>query len=41
MAFFAHLWYLREISNVLKKNEPDRSSIYEVIDSEVCAYLNA
>ena len=40
-----HFSYLHELSNILikkkqKKNEPDRSSISEVIDSERCAYLN-
>ena len=40
-------WYLHEISNVVKKkkkkkkNEPERSNISEVIDSETCAYLSA
>ena len=29
------------MSNVLKKNEPHRLSTSEVIDSEICAYLNA
>ena len=29
------------MSNVSKKNEPHRLSICEVIESEICAYLNA
>ena len=41
---YLHFWILHEISNVLKKrkkNEPPWSIISEVIDSEICAYLNA
>ena len=33
--------YVHEFSNVVKKKDPDRQSISEVIDSEKCAYLNA
>ena len=40
-AFFLHFWNLHQIFNVLKKNEPHRSSISGVIASERCAYLNA
>ena len=39
-ALFFHLWYLHETSHVLQKNkkeEPHRSSISAVIDSEICA----
>ena len=36
-----HFQYVYEISNVLKKNEPRRSSISEVIDSKIRAYLTA
>ena len=39
--FSLSFWYLHEISNVLKKNEPHRSIISGVIDSERWAYLNA
>ena len=42
--FFA-FWYLYEISNVLKKkkkkNERHNSSISEITDSKIWAYLNA
>ena len=38
--FFFHFWYLREISNILPKKKPHRSSITEVIDSERYDYLN-
>ena len=34
-------WYLHEISNVLKKNEPHKWIFSGVIDSERWAYLNA
>ena len=34
-------WYAHEIYNVLEKNEPHRSIISGVIDSEIWAYLNA
>ena len=30
-----------EISSALQKNKPHRSSLSEVIDSEICSYLNA
>ena len=36
---FLHLWYLHQISNVLKKKWS--SCISEVIDCERCAFLNA
>ena len=39
-SFFLKFWYLHEIFNVVKKkkkNEPHRSSISEIIDSEVYA----
>ena len=41
--FRLHFWNSHEISNVMKKKkkEPHRSSIFEVIDTEICAYLNA
>ena len=42
---FFHFWYLYKLSNVLKqekkKNERHKSSISEIIDYEICAYLNA
>ena len=43
--FVLNFWYLHKIAKVLKKkkkkNEPRRSSISEVIDSERRAFLNA
>ena len=38
---FSLSWNLHEISYFLKKHEPHRSSISEVIDFEICAYLKA
>ena len=38
---FFHFSYVYDISNVLKKNEPDRSVISEAINYEISAYLNA
>ena len=40
-AFSSTFWYLSEIYNVLEKNEPHRTLISRVIDSERSAYLNA
>ena len=40
-AFSLTFWYLHEISNVLKKNEPHRSIFSGVTDSERWADLNA
>ena len=40
--FFLNVWNLHEVSNALKKkNELHRSSISEVIDFGISAYLNA
>ena len=40
-AFLLRFWNLHWILNILKKTEPPSLSISEVIDSEICAYLNA
>ena len=39
--FRLNVWNQHEISNILEKNEPHRSSISEVIESERSVYLNA
>ena len=39
--FFSQFWSLHQISNILKRNEPHRSSICEAIHSRRHAYLNA
>ena len=41
LLFCLNFWNQQEIFNVLKKNEPTRSSISEVIDSVRYAYLSA
>ena len=40
--FCLHIWNLNEVYNVVKKkNERQRSSVSEVIDSEKCAHLTS
>ena len=39
--FCLNVWNQHETSNIPKKNQPHRSSIPEVIDSESFVYLNA
>ena len=42
-AFFLSTWNFQfsEKKKKKKKNEPQRSNVPEVIDSKICAYLNA